>query len=175
MMVKIFKRSALSATVLAAVVVMTGCAEMPLNNQDWGRILGAGGGAVLGSSVGGGSGNTIATVLGGVLGYVVGGNIGRNMDRTDQERAARLVHRGFEQPAGGVYRDSWRGRDGSRIESQVSTQPQYTENGRKCSQFKHETLVRIEGQRQPQPLIQRGVACQEYSPQYRQEMWVLQQ
>jgi surface antigen len=104
---------------------------------------------------------------------MIGGNIGRNMDIADQERAGRLAHRGFEQPAPGVYNDSWRSQNGMPVQSQVVTQPYYQDNGgRQCRPFTQETVIRIQGQ--AQTAGQRGVACFEYSTQYPQGMWVIQ-
>jgi surface antigen len=104
---------------------------------------------------------------------MIGGNIGRNMDMVDHERAGRLAHRGFAQPAPGVYNDSWRSQNGTPVQSQVVTQPYYQDNGgRQCRPFTQETVIRIQGQLQTAG--NRGVACFEYSAQYPQGMWVIQ-
>lgn len=170
-MLKLFRSSRLSLAALVVVLGASGCASNP-SNQDLGGIIGAVAGAGLGSLIGGGNGNTIATVVGGIAGYMIGGNIGRNMDRADQERAARLAHQSLSQPAPGAYSDSWQERNGTPIQSQVTTQPSYQDQGRQCKSFTQETTIRMNGQ--PQTAVQHGVACFEYSNEYPQGMWVIQ-
>ena len=168
---KTFKRSLLSAAVLAFAVSVTGCASNP-SNQDYGKILGAAAGAGIGSLFGGGNGRTLAIVIGGVAGYVIGGNIGRNMDRADQERAAHLARRGFNNSDPGVYHDSWNGRDGVPISTRVITHPYYEDRAQLCRQFTQETTIRIHGR--PETAVQYGTACLEYSSRYPNGMWVVQ-
>ena len=47
-------------------------------NENVGRIIGTGLGALVGSQIGGGSGNDIAIAAGAVGGYILGGKAGRN-------------------------------------------------------------------------------------------------
>lgn len=168
---KNFVRATLASMVLA--FGLAGCVTNP-SNEDVGKIVGAVAGAGIGSMFGGGTGNTVMTVVGGIAGYMVGGNIGRSMDRADQERAGRLLQRGFDQPAPSVYHDSWQSRSGGAVESRVTTRPYYQGSGqRQCRPFTQETTIRIQGQ--PQTAVQHGTACFEYSRQHPQGMWVIQQ
>lgn len=180
---KSFVRSCVVVAFLA--LPLSGCVTNP-SNEDVGRIIGAVTGAGVGSMFGGGSGNTVMTVVGGIAGYMIGGSVGRNMDRADQERSGRLLQRGFEQPTAGTYNDAWRGRRGEEVYSSVTTRPYYEESRRggwqdsrqssrqrNCRSFVQETTIRMNGQ--PQTAVQRGTACYEYSQQYPNGMWVIQQ
>ncbi len=164
-------RSVIRVVTLAFVLSTSGCVTNP-SNEDLGGIIGAVTGAGVGSLIGNGRGNTLAMVVGGIAGYMIGGNIGRNLDAADHERAGRLAHRGFEQQEPGVYNDSWRSQNGTQVQSRVTTQPYYQDNGRQCRPFTQETVIRIQGQ--PQTAVQNGTACLVYSSQYPQGMWVVQ-
>lgn len=59
-----------------------------------GGLIGAAVGALAGSQIGKGGGRTVAIVGGAVLGAVIGGNIGRDMDRSDQATATRVLETG---------------------------------------------------------------------------------
>lgn len=177
---KLFVRSCFVAAILASG--LSGCVTNP-SNEDVGRIVGAVTGAGVGSFFGGGTGNTVMTVVGGIAGYMIGGSIGRSMDQADQERSGRLLQRGFNQPNAGTYNDAWRGRRGEEVYSSVTTRPYpYSPDTRysrpdsrrgDCRSFVQETTIRIQGQ--PQTARKDGVACFEYSRQYPQGIWVIQQ
>lgn len=164
-------RSMISIATLAAVLSTSGCITNP-SHEDLGGIIGAVAGAGAGSLIGHGRGNTLAMVVGGIAGYMIGGSIGRNLDAADQERAGRLAHHGFDQPQPGVYRDSWYSQNGAHVQSRVTTQSYYQNNGQQCRPFTQETVIRIQGQ--PHTAVQNGTACLVYSSQYPEGMWVVQ-
>ena len=87
-----------------AVVAMTsfGIAGCATNSQGWGSkqtvgsIIGALGGALLGSQVGGGSGRTIAIIAGALAGGALGNWIGSNLDEKDRQALAASTQQALE-------------------------------------------------------------------------------
>ncbi|MGF1658755.1 MAG: glycine zipper 2TM domain-containing protein [Rubrimonas sp.] len=65
---------------LAALLALSACEGVPIDQRTQGQILGGATGAVLGSTIGGGTGRVVATGAGAVLGTMVGGNIADRMD-----------------------------------------------------------------------------------------------
>ncbi len=72
------------STAIAAAFLM-GCTNPngTISDQSVGTVVGAGGGALLGSAVGGGTGRLLATGVGAVGGAVVGNSVGQSMDRSN--------------------------------------------------------------------------------------------
>lgn len=164
-----FSRQFSVAVAALLMLAISGCAT---NNKDIFGVLGSAVGAAVGSQVGGGRGNTIATVVSGIAGFVIGGNIGSRLDEADRLRAAQVASRAFNDPKPGTYRDSWMTRDGTPVETVVVTQPMRGQRDRECTEFTHETTIRIGGR--PEAATTQGVACFEYSRQNPQGGWVIQ-
>lgn len=78
-------KRAVSATLI--LLTVAACTDQygqgPGPKQTVGTVLGAVGGAALGSQIGGGSGRVAAIAAGTLLGAALGGGIGQSMDRTD--------------------------------------------------------------------------------------------
>src|SRR5690349_4670871 len=68
---------------LSMISALSGCAEYGPNEMG-GGLLGAGGGALLGSQFGHGSGRLAATGAGALLGAWAGSSAGRSLDRANQ-------------------------------------------------------------------------------------------
>lgn len=66
------------------------------NKQDFGTVIGAVGGGVLGSQIGGGSGKTAATIAGALIGGAIGNSFGASLDKADQVYADRAGQSALE-------------------------------------------------------------------------------
>lgn len=75
---------ALGALLVAASVVLSGCAGM--NQKQRGAVIGAGGGAVVGGVIGAATGSTVrGAIIGAVVGGAAGAIIGHQMDQQAKE------------------------------------------------------------------------------------------
>lgn len=84
----------IAASVLAASMLLTGCASM--NNTGKGALVGGGGGAALGAGlgalIGGGKGAAIGAAIGAGVGAGAGTLIGRKMDKQQQQLQQELAN-----------------------------------------------------------------------------------
>ena len=72
------------ATMIAALLTMSGCANM--SNTKKGAVIGGGTGAVVGGVIGKATGNTaVGAIIGAAIGGAAGAYIGRYMDRQAEE------------------------------------------------------------------------------------------
>ena len=76
----ISRRVLAAGAALAALLALSACEGVPIDQRTQGQIIGGATGAVLGSTIGGGTGRVVATGAGAVLGTMVGGNIADRMD-----------------------------------------------------------------------------------------------
>ena len=76
-------KRALAAIVVLALV-LAGCAPAMGPREGGGAVLGAAGGALLGSQIGDGRGRLVAVAIGTLAGALIGQDIGRTLDRADQ-------------------------------------------------------------------------------------------
>ena len=88
------KRTKITALILCATLILSGCASM--NNTTKGGLIGGGGGAALGTLIGGmvsgksdkGKGRIIGAAIGAAVGTGAGVLIGKKMDKAAQQAAA---------------------------------------------------------------------------------------
>ena len=73
--------------VILGAVLVSGC---QMNNKTGGTLLGAGGGALLGSQFGSGKGKLVSTAIGTLSGAVIGSNVGNTLDQANQHN--KLPH-----------------------------------------------------------------------------------
>ena len=91
-----------TAIAAAATLTLAACAGSGYGDkQIAGGLLGAAGGAVLGSQVGSGHGRLAATAIGTLLGAVAGGSIGQSLDRSDRLYAGNAQQTALEQASAG--------------------------------------------------------------------------
>ncbi len=81
-------RKSIVAAVLGAAMLLAGCSGAPLTTREKGTlaggVVGAGGGALIGSAVGApGAGAAIGGVLGAGTGYVIGNHLQNEQYRRD--------------------------------------------------------------------------------------------
>ena len=143
------------AVVLAAI--LSACAGNPETGtgprENTSTLLGALGGAAIGSSAAGGS--TGSKVAGGLIGAAVGGLIGNRIGAAMDDEDKRLAYAAEMDaldrgPPGAPV--AWRNRDSGRYGTIVPG-PQYNQAGRNCRSFTH--TIYIDGT----PQTARGTAC----------------
>jgi surface antigen len=142
--------AALMAAALAACAGNPDTGTGPKENT--GTLLGAIGGAVIGSQFGGGPGERVAAgIAGAAIGGLIGNRIGAAMDDEDKRRAYAAQMDALERgPSGAPV--AWRNPDSGRYGSVVPG-PAYDSRGTKCRQYTH--TIYIDGR----PQTARGAAC----------------
>jgi surface antigen len=147
------------AKTIAAVLIaaaLAGCAGNPETRtgakENTGTLVGAVGGALVGSQIGGGPGERVAAAMGGALiGGLIGNRIGAAMDDEDKKRAYAAQMQALESgPSGAPV--AWRNPDSGRYGSVVPGAA-YQANGMNCRQYTH--TIYIDGK----PQTARGSAC----------------
>ncbi|MFT5448395.1 MAG: surface antigen [Gammaproteobacteria bacterium] len=134
---------------LACALILSGCGDGQIRNQEVGTGVGAVLGGLLGAQVGGGKGQLAAVAAGALLGAYLGGNVGRSMDETDRVETHKTLER---TPTG--QKSTWQNPDnGNRYD--VTPTRTYEDAGRPCREYT--TEARIEGKRESV----RGTACRE--------------
>ncbi|MDM1714714.1 SH3 domain-containing protein [Pseudomonas sp. 165] len=87
------------ATCLAiAIASTTGCAQLGINKQQAGTIIGGLAGAVAGAAMGKGTGKIVAIIIAGSLGSYLGNRIGASLDEKDQQALALRTQEILSQP-----------------------------------------------------------------------------
>ena len=120
--------------------------------ENTGTLVGALGGAAIGSQFGGGPGEQILATMGGALiGGMLGNRIGAAMDDDDKQRAYAAQMAALESGAPGAP-VAWRNPDSGRYGSVVPG-PAYQQQARKCRSYSH--TIYIDGR----PQTARGAAC----------------
>lgn len=146
-----------TAAAAALALSLAGCAGDPNTGtgprENTGTLLGALGGAAIGSAVaGGGTGSRVAGgVVGAALGGLIGNRIGAAMDDEDRRRAYEAQMAALETGRSGAP-VSWRNPDSGRYGTIVPG-PAYDQGGHNCRQFTH--TIYIDGT----PQTARGTAC----------------
>ncbi len=77
-----------------------GAAKESHTGENVGTILGAIGGALLGSQVGKGNSRTLGMVAGGALGALLGNNLGRRFDERDRALQTKAAEKAMTRPVG---------------------------------------------------------------------------
>ncbi|WP_018882645.1 MULTISPECIES: RT0821/Lpp0805 family surface protein [unclassified Thioalkalivibrio] len=77
--------------VLAATLVLGGCATYQGSQEQAGMVIGGVLGGVLGSQVGSGRGRTAAIIAGTLAGAAIGGSVGQSMDEVDRLKTAQTL------------------------------------------------------------------------------------
>lgn len=144
-----------------AITALSGCAGM--TKEDFGKLGGAGIGALLGNQIGEGSGKIAATVIGGIVGYWAGGKIGSTMDENDRLRMDQAAEHQIYAPRYGTYRDQWKNPSTqTTYATSVTTVPMPQDRYSNCLERKRFTQyvdVYIDGKRERAERT--GVACRD--------------
>ncbi|MFV3375386.1 MULTISPECIES: SH3 domain-containing protein [Pseudomonas] len=96
------------ATCLAiAIASTTGCAQLGINKQQAGTIIGGLAGAVAGAAMGKGTGKIVAIIIAGSLGSYLGNRIGASLDEKDQQALALRTQEILNQPVAPNRPTTW--------------------------------------------------------------------
>jgi surface antigen len=146
-----------SAVIVVLGLALGACAGSgdpygPGPKENTGTVLGALGGAIIGSQIGTGTTAHVAGALVGAgLGALIGNRIGAAMDDEDKRRAYAAQMQALDAGAPGAS-ISWRNPDSGRY-GMVVPGPTYEEQGRQCRSYTH--TIYIDGK----PETARGTAC----------------
>lgn len=140
-----------------AFLMITACTDQygngPGTKQTVGTLLGAAGGAALGSNIGKGKGQIVGIAAGTLLGAAVGSGIGASLDRADKMYYNQTYTRTLETvPSGQTV--AWQNPDSGNSGSFTPTRT-YQNNGQYCREFTQ--TIRVGGQQQQGY----GVACRQ--------------
>ncbi len=145
----------LAVMVITSVVVLAGCQDVRVGNEQVGTGVGAALGGLLGAQVGGGSGQIAAAVAGALVGAYIGGNIGRTMDEVDRRKANQSLE---VAPTGQTT--SWSNPDSGNTYAVTPTRT-YNQNAQPCRDYTTEAW--IDGRKE----IITGTACRDAQGNWR--------
>lgn len=143
-----------AVAIISSVLLISGCAAPPTQEQG-GMIIGGVLGGALGSQVGRGHGRTAATVVGTLLGASIGGAVGRSMDEQDKLKVAHSL----ETVRTGVP-SQWRNPDTGNQYTVVPTRT-YETAGTPCREY---TVDGVVGGRKEKIV---GTACRQADGSWR--------
>ncbi len=123
-----------------ALAFLSACTGQENPKQTLGTLLGATGGAVLGSNVGKGKGNIATIAVGTLLGAYVGSEIGSSLDKADMMYSDNTAQRAFETaPSGQV--STWRNPDSGNFGTVTPKSTYQANNGQYCREYQQTVTV----------------------------------
>ncbi len=126
---------------VAAGLVLAGCAQDRGTNETVGGIGGAVLGGLLGSQFGGGSGRLFATGAGVMLGAIVGSSIGRTMDEVSKQKMERTTQATLEHVADNNT-STWSNPNNSNAQGTVTPVETYQrDDGTYCREFQQTVTI----------------------------------
>lgn len=146
-------KRALAAIVVLALV-LAGCAPAMGPREGGGTVLGAAGGALLGSQIGDGRGRLVAVAIGTLAGALIGQDIGRTLDRADQAFMERNAQYALESTRS-HQATTWRNPDSGNYGSITPVETFQSAQGQYCREY-HQTVT-VAGQKQQAY----GTACRQ--------------
>ena len=127
-------------TILAALVILTGCITGQGPKQTGGTFIGAGLGGLAGSPIGRGSGRLVAVGLGTLAGALVGAEVGRSLDQADQAYAHQTEQVALETvPTGSSI--NWSNPDTGHAGTVTPTYTYQASTGAYCREYQHTVYV----------------------------------
>jgi surface antigen len=120
-------RKTFVASLLAvAIAGASGCAQLGINKEQAGTLIGGIAGAAIGATMGSGSGKVAATLIAGGLGAYLGNRIGHMLDEKDQQALALRTQEVLGQPATAGQPLTWKS-DHSGATAQITQGKEYTQ------------------------------------------------
>jgi len=117
---------------LAVAVLALGACE---TKRETGTLVGAAGGAVVGSLFGSGTGQILAIGAGAVVGGILGNRVGNYMDEKDKLEAQAAMNRAQSAPVGQPV--AWNNPDSGARGTVTPTREGKNQQGHDCREFKH--------------------------------------
>ncbi len=133
------------SVLVIAMALLSACTTNQGTKQTLGTILGATGGAVLGSNVGKGKGNIAAIAAGTLLGAYAGNEIGASLDRADMMYANQSAQTAFETYPSGQSA-TWRNPDSGNSGTVTPTSTYQASSGQYCREYQQ--TIYVQGQSQ---------------------------
>src|SRR5262249_4653977 len=105
-----------------------------------GTLVGAGGGALIGSQFGSGKGQLITTAIGALAGAWAGSEVGKSLDRADRLEMERTTQTGLE---GAPWRQAseWRNPDTGNYGTVTPVQTYQSASGQYCREYEQTITV----------------------------------
>lgn len=122
---------------LVVACLTSGC-ETP--KQTIGTLAGAGLGGYTGSTIGKGRGRVVMAAVGAGLGALAGGYLGQQLDKADQERAARSCQQALESGRSGQV-VAWANPDSGNSGTFVPQVAYQAPSGLYCREFQQTIIV----------------------------------
>ena len=132
----------IAALAVAGALTLSACSETAGGKEAVGTLLGAVGGAWLGSQIGDGSGQVLAAIGGGLLGANLGAQIGQSLDRADQAYAAQAEAVAHDAPIGETI--TWNNPDSGNYGSYTPLRDGTDQSGAYCREY--QTTVTVGGE-----------------------------
>ena len=146
---------------IAVLVALGGCENPNYGRKETaGTLIGAGGGALLGSQVGHGNTRLVATAAGTLLGAWIGNSVGKSLDRADQAYAAQSANTALERHPDGRA-STWQNPNSGHSGSTTPTRTYETAQGQPSREY--QTSVVIDGRTQ----TAYGTACRQADGSWR--------
>ena len=138
----------MGVVVLAAGLLFLGACE---TKRETGTLVGAAGGAAVGSLFGSGSGRVLAVGGGAIIGGLIGNRVGNYMDEKDELEAQANMNRAQSAPVGQSV--TWNNPDSGASGTITPTREGKDSAGNDCREFKH--IVTKDGETREDT----GIAC----------------
>jgi surface antigen len=146
------KKMLILATI--CVFLATGCTQHYGPKEGAGTLLGATGGAILGSNIGKGDGNVVAIAIGTLAGAFFGQEIGRSLDRADRIAMGQNAQYSLEYTRSNET-THWNNPDSGNRGSLTPVRTYQQTSGQYCREYRQ--VVIIGGQEQDAY----GTACRQ--------------
>ncbi|MDZ3992973.1 SH3 domain-containing protein [Pseudomonas sp. Teo4] len=115
------------ASVLAvAIAGSAGCAQLGINKEQAGTLIGGLAGAAIGATMGKGSGKVAATLIAAGIGGYLGNRIGHMLDEKDQQALALRTQEALSQPVVSTSQPITWSSDHSGATAQITQGKEYT-------------------------------------------------
>lgn len=116
----------IGAMVMGGMVLLSGCSDSNVSNENLGRLGGGIAGAYIGSAS---SDSNVAPVVGAVVGSYIGGELGRNKDKENEEKAASVLNSSLAKAS-----TQWTNtKDNAKYTMSVTQK--YSNNGKTCRPY----------------------------------------
>lgn len=143
-MVRTLDQSCKVTIALCAALLLSGCVTDEQNkpvvsNESIGTVLGAIGGALLGSQIGGGNGQVVAAIVGGAAGAWIGNRLGSSLDENARRARADAAGRAVDAPVGQSI--TWSDPRSQSSGTVIPKNQQTRADGRICREF--EETIRV--------------------------------
>ncbi len=139
---------------ILAIAVLSGCAQMGINKQTGGAVLGGLAGGVIGAVFGSGTGQILGAIAGTLVGAFIGSEIGKRLDERDRLLMGQSTEEALESSLSAKV-NTWRNPDTGHSGTVVAKPAVEKPDGGICREFTQ--TVTAEGKTEKAT----GTACRE--------------